>query len=196
MSNGKPSNHPAEQPPEARAMQVLKSSRHSKITGDFGEVLVLYWLSKYGFECASVDHTGIDLIARNPHNGEVMGISVKSRTRSHGTETESVTVPGEDFEKMRAACAAFGCTPYLAVVVDAGSLIRAFITPLAHFLELCPRTKSGSYWKMSKDHLARCESDPQVIIFQLSTETKHWWTAFMEPETTTGVKSLAKSVLI
>ena len=50
-------------------MRVNKSSRHTKITGDFGETLVLYWLSKYGFECAPVDHTGIDIIARNPHNG-------------------------------------------------------------------------------------------------------------------------------
>ncbi len=31
-----------------------------------GEPLVLYWLSKYGLECALVDHTGIDIIVRNP----------------------------------------------------------------------------------------------------------------------------------
>jgi hypothetical protein len=61
-SQGKPSIH--------------KSSRHSKITGDFAENLILYWLSKYGFECAKVDHTGIDLLARNPVNDELMGISV------------------------------------------------------------------------------------------------------------------------
>lgn len=67
-------------------IQILKSSRHSKITGDFAEALVLYWLSKHGFECARVDHTGIDLIARNPHTAELMGISVKSRSRNPGTE--------------------------------------------------------------------------------------------------------------
>jgi len=44
---------------------------HEKLTPlqdcrDFGESLVLYWLSKHGFECAKVDHTGIDLIANNP----------------------------------------------------------------------------------------------------------------------------------
>lgn len=59
-------------------MDITKSSRHSKIAGDFSESLVLYWLSKFRFECASVDNTGIDLIARNPYNGELMGISVKS----------------------------------------------------------------------------------------------------------------------
>jgi len=67
-------------------MEVIKSSRHSKIRGDFAESLILYWLSKYGFECALVDHTGIDIIARNPHTNEVMGISVKSRSRNIGKE--------------------------------------------------------------------------------------------------------------
>lgn len=50
-------------------MEVSKSSRHSKIAGDFAEALVMYWQSKYGFECAKVDYTGIDIIARNPHTG-------------------------------------------------------------------------------------------------------------------------------
>jgi hypothetical protein len=34
-------------------------------SGDFAEHLILYWLSKYGYESARVDHTGIDLTARN-----------------------------------------------------------------------------------------------------------------------------------
>jgi hypothetical protein len=46
-----------------KIMKINKSSGHAKITGDFGESLILYWLSKYGFECALVDHTGIDIIA-------------------------------------------------------------------------------------------------------------------------------------
>jgi hypothetical protein len=67
-------------------MKIKKSPRHSKIAGNFGENIVLYWLSKYGFECALVDHTGIDIIARNPHTKKMMGISVKSRTRSKGSK--------------------------------------------------------------------------------------------------------------
>ena len=43
-------------------MRISKSSWHSKITGDLGEALVLYWLSKHGFECARVDHTGNDAV--------------------------------------------------------------------------------------------------------------------------------------
>ena len=71
-------------------LKIIKSSRHHKITGNFGEHFVLYWLSKYGFECAHVDHVGIDLIAKNPHTNERMGISVKTRSRAEGTEKTSV----------------------------------------------------------------------------------------------------------
>ena len=74
-------------------MKINKGARHAKITGDFGESVIMYWLSKYGFECALVDHTEIDIIARNPHACEVMGISVKSRSRTEGSETEYVTLP-------------------------------------------------------------------------------------------------------
>jgi Holliday junction resolvase-like predicted endonuclease len=81
-------------------MKINKSTRHSKIAGDFGEMLVLYWLSKYGFECAKVDHTGIDIIARNPHSKEVMGISVKSRTRNAGKEKDVVNLLADDFKKL------------------------------------------------------------------------------------------------
>ena len=64
--------------------EIEKSSRHQKITGDFGESLVLYWLSKHGYECALIDHTGIDILASK--NREVIGISVKTRSRSERTD--------------------------------------------------------------------------------------------------------------
>src|SRR5437870_3618458 len=108
-------------------MNILKSTRHAKITGDFGEAMVLYWLSKYGFECARVDHTGIDIIARNSHTKEIMGISVKSRSRRENTDQEFVSIPNDNFAKTKATCNAFGCVPYFAIVVDAGDTIRAFI---------------------------------------------------------------------
>jgi hypothetical protein len=156
-------------------MDITKSSRHSKIAGDFGETLVLYWLSKSGFECARVDHTGIDLIARHPRKSEVMGISVKSRTRTPGTESEYVIIRSGDFGKVKAACKAFGCAPYFAIVVDADSIIRVFITTMEHFLELFPLTSSGgSGWKMSDAYLAQYSSDPNVAMFELRADMKKW----------------------
>jgi len=156
-------------------MEMLKSSRHSKITGDFGEALVLYWLSKHGFECARVDHTGIDLIARNPHTGEVMGISVKSRSRNPGTEETYVRIPKDGLRKCQEACAAFGCVPYFAVVVDAADAIRVFMTSMQHLLALFPAAATSAGWKMTKQHVSRYYDDPEVVIFELHTITRRWW---------------------
>lgn len=156
-------------------MKINKSTRHAKITGDFGESLILYWLSKYGFECALVDHTGIDIIARNPHTQELMGISVKSRSRTADSETKYVRIPNENFGKADAACQAFGCVPYFAVVVDAGSCIRGFLVPMAHLLELYPKGKTTSGWKMGQEDLARYAQDPKIKSFVFETKTTHWW---------------------
>ena len=146
-------------------MKISKSTRHAKITGDFGETLVLYWLSNYGFECARVDHTGIDIIARNPHTQEIMGISVKSRSRTEGKEDDYVSIPNDNFAKAEAACAAFGCVPYFAIVVDAGDRIRGFILPMAHLLAMFPKGKAASGWKMTERYLRRYAGDSQIQMF-------------------------------
>ena len=155
-------------------MESSKSSRHSKIAGDFGESLVLYWLSKYGFECAKVDHTGIDLIANNPNTGDVMGISVKSRTRSKGTETGTVNIPADDFRKVDVACKAFGCVPYFAIVVDAEDLIRVFIIAMKDLLVLSP-VKANCYWKMSEAYLKKYASHDGIMTFELRASRGRWW---------------------
>ena len=156
-------------------LRISKSSRHSKITGDFGEALVLYWLSKHGFECASVDHTGIDLIARNPHTKEVLGISVKSRSRSVGNESEFMSIPKDNFEKAKLACDAFGCIPYFAIVIDAGGSIKGFILSMPHLLELFPMGRSTCAWKMSPQYLDKYYRDVEIKIFEFQTTTKTWW---------------------
>jgi len=152
----------------------MKSSRHSKIAGNFGEALILYWLSKNGFECASVDHTGIDIIARNSITQKLMGISVKTRTRVKGKERESVTIHSDDFTKMDAACEAFGCVPYFAIVVDAEDSIKIFITSKLNFLELAPK-KKHSYWKMHTSALEKYSKDEEVITLELNTKSMRWW---------------------
>lgn len=156
-------------------MKILRSSRHTKIAGNFGETLVLYWLSRHGFECASVDHTGIDLIARNPHTHELMGISVKSRTRSEGREQEYVSILKNDLEKAQAACDAFGCIPYFAIVIDAKEMIRVLITSKHHLLELFPVAVTKLGWKMREKYLTQYYQDPQIIIFELQPSTIRWW---------------------
>jgi len=152
-----------------------KSSRHSKITGDFGEALLLYWLSKDGFECATVDHTGIDLIARNPHSDELMGISVKSRSRDPGKEHNYLRIDNSNIEKMEAACEAFGCQPYIGVVIDAGNRIRVFLTSLDHLIEIHPPGETSIGWLMTRKWLTQYSEDDQIMCFSLAITTERWW---------------------
>jgi hypothetical protein len=171
-------------------MRVRKSTRHAKITGDFGEMAILYWLSKYGFECAQVDHTGIDIIARNPHTNEIMGISVKSRSRTEGAEDEYLSIRNDNFDKAEKACAAFGCVPYFAIVVDAGETIRGFILPMTKLLTLFPKGKTASGWKMTEQYLVRYAADLEIQTFAFQTKTMKWWD--QDVRATDGLNSRGK----
>lgn len=155
-------------------MKINKSSRHPKITGDFGEALVLYLLSKHGFECALVDHTGIDIIARRPHSKEVMGISVKSRSRTPGKEKEHLAMPKRDFEMAKKACASFGCTPYFALVVDGGDTLRPFLLSLRHLVKLFPGGPKVSAWQMTDNYLRKYYRDSNIHIFEFGARTTNW----------------------
>jgi hypothetical protein len=156
-------------------MKLTKSSRHSKITGDFGESIVLYLLSRHGFEGARVDHTGIDLIARRPNSREVLGISVKSRSRQAGTENTHLALPHDGFVKAKAACDAFGCTPYFALVIDAGQRIQVFLLSLRHLQKLFPGGRKVSAWQMSEPFLRKYYVDPRIAIFELATHGEKWF---------------------
>jgi len=156
-------------------MKLAKSSRHSKITGDFGESIVLYLLSRHGFECARVDHTGIDLIARRPNSREVLGISVKSRSRQAGTENTHLALPHDGFVKAKAACDAFGCTPYFALVIDAGERIRVFLLSLRHLQKLFPGGRKVSAWQMSEPFLRKYYADPRIAIFEFTAHGEKWF---------------------
>ena len=156
-------------------MELNKSSRHSKITGDFAEGLVLYWLSKYGYEAARVDHTGIDLIARSRDATEYIGISVKCRCRYEGTEGASINLPADGFDKARRACEWFGgCVPYYGIVVDGASAIRCFLLSVAHLEELVGTAGGMRYWQMSERRLRQYAADPQIRRFELSTVGCSW----------------------
>lgn len=144
----------------------LRSSRHRKIAGDFGEIFVLYCLSKYGFECAKVDHVGIDVIARNPLTRELMGIAVTARSRTEKTGGTHVSRNQTDIEKVQTASRTFGCKPYFAAVVDANSTIRAFISPLHHVQKLSgARIKKFGLGMQPRD-VDGYRIDNNVIVFE------------------------------
>lgn len=155
--------------------EINKSTRHSKITGNFSENLVLYILSKHGFECANVDHTGIDIIARNPKTKELMGISVKSRSRNIGKEGQYVSIPNENIEKVDNACLAFGCKSYFAIVVDEDNFIKIYILSKDHLLELFPMGNRVIGWKMSGKWITQYENDQDIIKIKFEYKICNWW---------------------
>ena len=156
-------------------MKIQKSTRHSKITGDFGEGIVLYLLSKYGFESANVDHTGIDIISKNVVTNEVMGVSVKSRSRSGGTEGSYISIPNDNFIKAQKACTAFNCVPYFAIVSDEKDKMWIFILSMKHLLELFPQREKMSAWKMSEKHISQYLQDKEIMTFQFDYKNHNWW---------------------
>ena len=155
-------------------MEVFKSTRHSSITGRFAEALVLYWLSRDGFECAQIDHTGIDLLANNCRTGELMGISVKSRSRFAGKETVSLTWK-KDHSKVSAACESFRCTPYYAFVVDAADKIKMFIVSKEHFMKISTPDRMNMHWGMTRKHLEGYKADPEIKYVELTLSGESWW---------------------
>ncbi|MGA2774925.1 MAG: hypothetical protein ABSE81_02550 [Candidatus Omnitrophota bacterium] len=155
-------------------MEIRKSSRHSKIAGDFGEAMLMYWLSKYGYEVVNVDYIGIDLIAYNKKTKERLGISVKARTRERGQAYSNVTIPSK--REVLSACKIFDCEPYLAVVVDSiddANNIRMYLLPWVEFERQC-RINRQKGFKMDKRCLNKYESNPQIKKITFDYKIKGW----------------------
>jgi Holliday junction resolvase-like predicted endonuclease len=132
-------------------MKSLYSMNHAHITGEFGEHLVLYWLSKNGYESVHAQYVGIDIIASK--NNKRIGISVKSRSRKEGKADYSLTItkPILQIDKVKATCSQFACEPYFAFVIDQLDLIKVVVTPLA-VIEGCytNSNKSSQDWNILK----------------------------------------------
>src|SRR5512139_4061562 len=99
-------------------MDIVKSSRHQKVIGKFGEFIICNLLSRSGFEVTIVDHTGIDVVAYHPATEKRIGITIKSRTRVVGLEDDSVNLFSyqngkNDREKTLSACKSFACEPWI-----------------------------------------------------------------------------------
>jgi Holliday junction resolvase-like predicted endonuclease len=162
-------------------MEIIKSSRHQKIIGDFGENLICNWLSRSGFEVTVVDHTGIDIVAYNPSTKQRLGITVKSRTRNIGTEETSVNIfsyrkAKNDRQKLLDACKVFACEPWIAVYVETSGSSDVYLTSLKNYDEKY-RGREGKAiegWKMWKRDKARYEEDPDVKHIRIEFHAKNW----------------------
>ncbi len=162
-------------------MEIEKSTRHQKIIGNFGESLVCNWLSRSGFEVTIVDHTGIDVLAYNSKTGERIGISVKSRTRVKGSETESVNILSyrkekNDRDKVFDACKAFEAKPWIAVYVESTDCADLFLISLKHYdRKYRGKTKRViDTWKLGPKDMKKYKADRNVKHIQMNFIVNSW----------------------
>jgi len=159
--------------------QIRKSTRHSEILGKFGEYAVCNWLSRSGFEVCVVNHTGLDIIAYSPKSKRRLGITVKSRTRTSGKESESVNVFSRktgDRKKLNEACKSFACKPWLAIYVECGRIADMYLTSLAHYDSRYKSKKARAIdaWSMAKGSTEAYASDPSVARIHFEFADKKW----------------------
>jgi len=157
-------------------MDIMKSTRHKKIIGDYGERLVCNWFSRSGFEVSFVDHTGIDVIAYNRSTNERLGISVKARTRDIGKEKDYVGIfrrgkNKNDRQKLLDACIAFACEPWIAVYVETSDFGDLYLTNLGNF----DKRYGGTDWKMGEKHRELYDKDPNIKHIRFEFHTTSWW---------------------
>jgi Holliday junction resolvase len=157
---------------------MKKSTRHSKIIGDFGEFFVCDSLSKAGFEVVRVDHTGLDVIAYNTSDQRRLGITVKSRTRKEGKESDAVNIFSyqngkDDRQKLLAACKAFDCEPWIAVYVENLDGADLYLTSL-HAFNKYHSGKAIETWKMDENSKKRYAEDPDVKHIRIELNTGKW----------------------
>jgi hypothetical protein len=162
-------------------MEIEKSSRHQHIIGKFGEYMLCNWLSRSRFEVAIVDHTGLDLVAFNPRTEQRIGITVKSRTRSIGTETTSVNLFSyrkgkDDRQRLLEACYSFGCEPWIAIYVETKNFADLYLTSLDNY-DKRYRTKVGravDTWGMASKHRTLYGEDKEVKHIKIDFHQQNW----------------------
>ena len=162
-------------------MEIIKSSRHQKIIGKFGENLICNWLSRSGFEVTLVDHTGIDIIAYKPSTKQRLGITVKSRTRNLGKEKTQVNIfsynKGKNGrQKLTKACKAFASEPWVAVYVETLNSANVYLTSVKNYDQKYrgKKGKTADVWKMGKKNNEQYEKDCNVKHIVISFQATNW----------------------
>jgi Holliday junction resolvase-like predicted endonuclease len=162
-------------------MEIIKSTRHQKIIGDFGEQLICNFLSRSGFEVTKINHTGIDIIAYHPPTKSRLGITVKSRTRVISTEDDSVNIFSyqngkNDREKVIDACKAFACEPWIAIYVEKSKCADVYLISLDNYDNIYKGSKIRAIddWKMGDNHMKRYKNDPCIKHIRFDFEFSNW----------------------
>lgn len=148
------------------------NTRASKHLGDFGEGLVTYTLVRKGFEVATVDHVGADLIAQK---GSVrIAVSVKARHyRAGSSETRAMEIDDKHLEKLEHFAARFNLGPVMAHVacVDDDKMIHLFMLRMSDIKQFLNRGKEGYRLMYGQKHLANSMGCAYVDYSSWSNES-------------------------
>jgi hypothetical protein len=152
----------------------MKSSRHSKIAGDFGEMIVLYYLSRYGFECARIDHTGIDLLARSANESRPRGITVKTASRIDARKGKPSRQPLGLLDEATRACVPFNANPYLAIVFDGIERICILLQSVEDIRKEQAGSKTLSFRFRDADCIRYAQPDFSGMFIEMSVSIRSW----------------------
>ena len=161
-----------------------KSDRHSKITGDFGEHFLLYFLSKLNYEAALIDYTGIDILAYDKTRNKKIGISVKARSRTLLRPTDGLLVHGGNYEKIISSCKYFDCEPWICIIIDKpqeqGSKIFLFLLSLDALCKYYPNFKTGKEFtfSMATTQLNKYNNDQNIFKIEFEYKASKWTNAY------------------
>jgi len=162
-------------------MEIVKSSRHAKLIGSFGENIICNWFSRSGFEVIIADHTGLDIIAYNPATEKRLGVTVKSRTRSR-LEGDSVNIfsyqEGQNgHQKLLDACLSFACEPWIAIYIETSKTGYIYLTSLNNYDERYrgKPDKKIDDWKMGERYKEIYRNDPEVKHIRIEFQEINWF---------------------
>jgi len=139
------------------------SSRAPKHLGDFGEGLVTYSLVRNGWEVASVDHVGADLIAWK--NRCRIAVSVKTRLYRHrSVETRGTVIRYDHILKLKYFSEQLDFEPVFAhaVCIADDRIIHLFILRVEDIEKHLDKVAHGYRFRFSEKHLQRTIALPYV----------------------------------
>lgn len=157
-------------------MEKIRSERHNKISGDFGEHFVCYWLSKRNFQPVIIDYTGIDIVAYNNNLSERWGISVKTRTRTkEKNQEDTFNIKLRELPLILQACEFFNAKPYFGIVSDGDiqNQIRIHIISFEDMKRINNYEESKNlYIKISEKYIKQYETTKNSINIKIKYEEK------------------------
>ena len=107
------------------------------------------------------------MVAYNKTSKRRLGISVKTRTRSAGTENEGLYIKPADLEKVRVACEFFECEPYWGIVVDRCPYIDAILISQKDLIDINGTGKMHIDIKLSKKYMDIYDKLKDSIIINI-----------------------------